>query len=261
MKDFKTIQDLFKKSILSSDSSFLEDEIIPAGSLDAKSAVGVYQNAYTARLTEVLGENFQTVWKILGDDEFFEIAKKYIFSNPSTSYNISNFGALFYVILDQDYSDEFPFLKDLAIFEHQFNLFFHIKEDIFPKFTDFNVMEKNSDFVFEFSESLKLFNFEFPIYTIWKNRENLDFEKIDFSGKESIVLYKKDGEILVKNLSETSFYLFENLLKRNSFLNSVNIVSKVKTIEPDAIQNLFQFLSVSGLIKKIRIAQSDEFLL
>src|SRR5688572_29447575 len=61
-------------------------EIIPGGSLDVKGALGVYQNGYPARLTEQLGETFEAVWWVLGDEDFLTVCRTYIAENGSQSY-------------------------------------------------------------------------------------------------------------------------------------------------------------------------------
>ena len=47
--------------------------IRPAGRLKtAASALEVYRRAYVARLTEALGDTYEAVWSVLGDDVFFD---------------------------------------------------------------------------------------------------------------------------------------------------------------------------------------------
>ncbi|RYZ72111.1 MAG: DUF2063 domain-containing protein, partial [Proteobacteria bacterium] len=87
----------------------------PAGKLTPEDAFAIYQRAYVARLTDMLGETFQNVWKVLGDRDFFVVARDFISETPSQSYNLSDYSEKFIGFLStHELSKEFPFLPDLA---------------------------------------------------------------------------------------------------------------------------------------------------
>ena len=95
--------------------------------MDSNAAVGVYRTGHIVRLTEALGETFEAVWWVAGDEHYFQLAKEFLLAHPSASYNLSDFGISFPNFLDkrQPFSD-LPFLADLARFEWLFKEVFHL---------------------------------------------------------------------------------------------------------------------------------------
>jgi hypothetical protein len=69
--------------------------IVPGGTLDAAGALEVYRRGYRARLTEQLGETYPSVWRVVADDDFFELCRAYIAAHPSASYTCRITGASF----------------------------------------------------------------------------------------------------------------------------------------------------------------------
>src|SRR6476619_4133535 len=68
---------------------------IPGGHLSEKEAFEVYALGYKARLTESLGETYESIWKFAGDQIFFEVCEDYISRQSSISYNLNDYGFTF----------------------------------------------------------------------------------------------------------------------------------------------------------------------
>ena len=116
------------------DHSRILAEILPAGRLAAPAALDVYGKSYRARLTSALGEIYETVWRAMGDEMFFEIAGQYIAEHPSSTHSLQFYGLEFPDFLvrmsgraqEKKTTDELPgFLPDLARFEWLFAELFH----------------------------------------------------------------------------------------------------------------------------------------
>ena len=80
------MQELLCKSIISQkiDPQLLNG-IIPGGNLSTQEALEVYLNGYPARLTDALGQVYEAVWPVLGDEEFFRVCREYILKYPYQS--------------------------------------------------------------------------------------------------------------------------------------------------------------------------------
>ena len=79
MDEMKKFQKNFVNGVVNGNlSEYLESKIIPVGSLNQKQVLQVYTNDYYARLTEALGESFEAIWAVLGDEEFFKVCHEYI---------------------------------------------------------------------------------------------------------------------------------------------------------------------------------------
>ncbi|MFX5734457.1 DNA-binding domain-containing protein, partial [Acinetobacter baumannii] len=84
-----------------------------------------YRRGYRARLTEALGETYEAVWRVLGDEEFFSATRSFIAEEPSRSYNLSDYGQRFPDFLSARYQQEAGFLGHLAHLEWAFKSCFH----------------------------------------------------------------------------------------------------------------------------------------
>ena len=109
-----------EKSLFKRQKQFLSQVIDNKGSvlgirgptkLSGKQAISIYQEAYFARLQEVLSEKYESVQCVLGDDKFYNISKKYIKHNKSTDYNLENYGKGFSSFLKKE-----PKIKKITLF-------------------------------------------------------------------------------------------------------------------------------------------------
>jgi hypothetical protein len=104
--------------------SELEKVIRRSKNLSAEERLGIYANAYYARLLECLRESFPVFCKALGRELFDEFAFDYLQRFPSTSYTLSRLGDRFAEFLEETRPDkgagavDWPdFLIDLARLE------------------------------------------------------------------------------------------------------------------------------------------------
>jgi hypothetical protein len=88
------------------------------GSISRKRQITVYSDAYFLRLAEALQSNYPALFQILGDDDFYSLARGYIPSYPSTHPSIRWFGDQLTAFLAQEppYASV-PILAELAAFE------------------------------------------------------------------------------------------------------------------------------------------------
>ncbi|MET0842133.1 MAG: DNA-binding domain-containing protein, partial [Methyloceanibacter sp.] len=84
----RELQDSFQRGILAGD-----DAILGEVKDSAKEVLfGVYRNAYTARLAEIVGEDYEQLHAYLGDQAFAKLVKAYIATNPSDQRSARWFG-------------------------------------------------------------------------------------------------------------------------------------------------------------------------
>ncbi len=126
----KQYQQLFSQAAHRADHesppSRLVASITPGGSLLSADSLDVYRHGFIVRLTESLGDIYEAVWWVTGDEEFFRLAKMFILSKPSHAYNLSSYGHEFpeFLRIERPLPD-LPFLPDLAQFEWLFKDIFH----------------------------------------------------------------------------------------------------------------------------------------
>jgi len=91
MKTLREIQDSFQRGILAGDDAIL-GEVKDSDKEQRKVLFGVYRNAYTARLAEIVGEDYAQLHAYLGDQAFAKLVKAYIAANPSDQRSARWFG-------------------------------------------------------------------------------------------------------------------------------------------------------------------------
>ncbi|HEX4924641.1 MAG TPA: DNA-binding domain-containing protein, partial [Bdellovibrionales bacterium] len=138
----------------------------PGGRLTLRAALGVYSGGYVARLTEALGETFEAVWWVLGDREFFALAKAFIAGNDSRTYNLSSYGEAFPAYLRHAGPPSAPFLHDLARFEWLFRESFNEPPPAPFDHAELHLLHERSDVVLKFQKNVRLFSAPYSVYPI-----------------------------------------------------------------------------------------------
>lgn len=94
-------------------TSPLADWIRTPPGADAAQRLGIYHNAYRARLAEVLAESFEKTCLYMGSDQFEETARAFAVSHPPSVRNLGQYGADFVACLAALYPNN-PELRELA---------------------------------------------------------------------------------------------------------------------------------------------------
>jgi hypothetical protein len=90
----------------------------PSSKADIDTLLGVYRHGYSARLVEVLGNDFPAVKALLGEAEFDRMARAYLAAHPSRGFSVRSFGdALAEFLRETPSYAERPALADMAAFE------------------------------------------------------------------------------------------------------------------------------------------------
>lgn len=95
------------------DSAPVSDWIRTPPGVDAGQRLGIYHNAYRARLAEVLAESFAKTVLYMGSDRFEQDARAFAVSHPPKVRNLAHYGADFAAYLATLYPGN-PELRELA---------------------------------------------------------------------------------------------------------------------------------------------------
>jgi hypothetical protein len=90
----------------------------PSAKADIDTLLGVYRHGYSARLVEVLGNDFPALKALLGAAEFDRMARAYLAAHPSRGFSVRSFGNALpdFLRATTTYSER-PALADMAAFE------------------------------------------------------------------------------------------------------------------------------------------------
>jgi hypothetical protein len=250
-------------------------EAEPAGQLELGQAVEVYREAYLARLTEALGDTFESVWTVLGDKKFYQISEEYILNFGSNSYNLGDFGEQFWDLLAKHHlSKPFPFLVDLARLEWCYKEVFHREDSVdvgVPKSnlgegseeflgesgvlqdqTGFAIDFSRGDFGLLFHQDHEILKFEFDVVAIWDAvKEERELQNLDPASKY-VLIHKKGGQVYFSDVDEFSYLFWLGFKKGESFFEIVEGLSDHPGLSPEIVKSVFEVYSKYSLIKGMR---------
>lgn len=91
--------------------------------LSGEQRLGIYHNAYRARLTEALEAVYERTWAYLGDQEFYQLSAGYIEASPSARPNLRDYGSTFPAYLAGHQPDD-PEVAELAVMDWNLHIAF-----------------------------------------------------------------------------------------------------------------------------------------
>lgn len=254
------IQEDFLTAIRGEPSSF-NNSVEPISTLSAENCIDIYARGYVARLTDTLGETFEATWWILGDEDFFELARQYIKKNPSKFFDLSEYGAGFPDFLASfKQAEEISFLHDLAKFEWTFKEIFH-KRNMSTSVVDWSKsMSRGENAKFTLSSSVSLISSLFSTYEIWKVRSQPieNFGNMDWSKPEFLLVFKQNSQVFVHSLKPEEFLVVKQLAEGQTLGAAIEaLVVEYKDVTPEQIQDVFLTISGLGVLTAEMEGESD----
>ena len=236
--------------------------VIPGGDLSVLDAVEVYRRGYRARLTEALGETFEAVWWVLGDDGFFRLADRYLHAYPSRSHNLSDVGEHLPAYLKEtEESQEFPFLPELARFEWMFKELFHTgQHDSVPP-ERIQSLIATSDASVMFGAAVRLFESPYAVYSVWNRKQTApdDRSSLVLDREQRLLLYKKNRQILVKEVDGAELQVLSSLMAGQTIAQAIGTaLDRFGEISHVCIETLFPFIFHAGIMQAIHVEESPE---
>ncbi|EPZ50179.1 PF09836 family protein [Bacteriovorax sp. BAL6_X] len=242
-------QNKFLKGVIAKDiSEDIMTEMIPIGELSNEQVLEVYQNDYRARLQEVIGDNYETCWFVLGDEDFLDISLSYVESRPSEFTNLLHYGDDFPDFITSRVK-EFSFIKDLAEFEKTFWHLFH-QEDNSKAFNPQELGEGIFETPLELKGTFALFSSDVQLSQLWQMRKgdsNKSFD--DIQGNELVILYKKEEKMQIQIISEGIFELISNLRSHETIISAVEDIEEEKLSDPSLWSVFFNLLGYIAEVK------------
>lgn len=246
----EALQRRFTAAIVEGDEAFAS-EVTGGGKLAPVGAVGVYRRAYPARLTEALGETYERVWRVLGDDDFFAVCAAFIPTRPSASYNLSDYGADFPGFLEsRPELAHAPFIGDLARLEWAFKELFHARDVAgLPPAELARAATPASRLVF--AEATAVLALGHRVHAVWTRdlADDSPLEPETWRGREDLFLYKKDGRVYSRLLTPGEAAAL-TALRAGRTLDEA--LAGAEGLDADAVSALFRDLAESGAVVEVR---------
>jgi hypothetical protein len=151
--------------------SAVEERLPRSRAQSAAERLAVYRNAYTARLLEILREQFPCARFAVGDELFDQLATAYLHTHPPRSYTLAKLADKLVDHLEATRpADWGEFVVDLARLEHAIDRVFDTAgPENLPPFAV--AQNANDSLKLTLAPGLELHGFRYPVssfYTAWK---------------------------------------------------------------------------------------------
>lgn len=228
--------------------------IVPGGTLDAAGALAVYRSGYLARLTEQLGETWSSVWRLLGDDDFFALCESFVATHPSTSYNLSDYGRDFPAFLETaPQTADFPMLPELARFELAFHDLFHAAAHTSIDAATLASIGDLTGVKLELGSAVRLLECGRAVYDVFRHRNDEEPPDLDFERPQCVLMFKQDGEVLAREVDAGTFAALAALRDGLAVEDALaQAVERDGDYGPSEVTRLFELIARCGLVAAIR---------
>ena len=248
-------QKLMSAAILERDPSNIANiSCQGAGTLKMQEAVEVYSSGYPARLFEVLGETFETVWKVLGDEDFQFLCIAYIEGHPSRSRNLSDYGESFSDFIEGHLPQEVPrgLLADLARFEWAFKECFHSPYENAAEIPDLRNSEPEN-LQFTVMKSVMAIRVNFPVYKLHGASGDLgQFNEVLESRSDFFIAsYRTPSGVTTVEISEL---LYDFLRSIKEFNFDLEFLASHCVDDPSRAQTILQEIAKIGLLTEVEVS-------
>lgn len=226
----------------------IETVIERSRALTSLKRLGVYANAYYARLLECLTEEFPALVHAVGEEAFQGLAFEYLQDCPSSSYTLNELGTRFPEYLDSlqssheshDSPDWLDFLVDLARLQRTYSeVFDGPGNEGQPRLRTETLISIPPDrwnaVRFQMAPCLRLEKYRFPVH-VYASQVRLN-EEPEFPEPEDVHLAISRIQYRVRRweLSPLQYRLLESLLAGETLGEAIVRAMSDKEIEPDEI--------------------------
>jgi hypothetical protein len=252
----------------------LEAVIGRSKSLTAAERLGIYANAYYARLLECLAAFFPMLQKTLGEEIFEGFAFEYLQHYPSRSYTLDRLGENFARFLEEtrpapEEGEELGavgwphFLIDLAALEHAINRVFDgpgaegrplLTTEALQSFP----AERFAEARLEPVPCLRLLSFRFPInayYTAIRSAEDGEEVPVPDPAPEHLALTRRDFVVRRYPLTPAQHALLEKILAGAPVGEAIAAAAETSGLDDDTLaaelQSWFRLWVAEGFFQSI----------
>ncbi|MEK2690087.1 DNA-binding domain-containing protein [Bdellovibrio sp. GT3] len=243
-------QHLFKRNVLDgqADAQSIRD-LRPVGNISLDQGFEIYHDMYHSKLAGSLGKTFETVAWVLGRDLFHDVSTRYIDSQPSVSFMLSDYGVSFPEHLGSTMRTRgIPFLTDLARFEW---LIKEVQNAATPNplpAASLKEQLQSSNFKIGFVEAMRVHQSMHSVLELWERRKEpaYVYEEINWSQPQSLLIYKLNGHAVAEPIDPIHAEIILSLQDGKSITDALLEFSQI--VSPAEVNRLFKTLIRAGVI-------------
>ncbi len=230
----------------------LDAVLNPQGGVSGGERAAVYAGGLPARFHESLTEVYDAVLRILGPEEFAEMAHAYTYRYPSHDYNLNHAGRhLPEFILDSPKISDFPFLAELARLEWHIWEAFHAFDGpaLDPAGLAAVPAEAWDGACLYFQPSLRLMKSEWNVFELWFARHSQDTPRPRQSAAR-ILIGRRQDQIRCELLDPAQYFLMEGLLKGEPLGRVCEDLAALQISDDTPVSDWFARWIQDGLIQR-----------
>jgi hypothetical protein len=207
--------------------------ILPSSTLRPEQRIGIYVEAYLARLVEALEEDFPAVVRLLGHRAFHDLCRGYLERFPSRSRSLNPLGRH----LPECLSDR-PAVRDLARIEVAMSEVFDAEGAAPMEPSDFSKIapERLAAARMEFVPAFRLLELDHAVnpYIDAVRREQATVPRLKRTPTR-VAVYRKEFKVWRLDLKEPAFAALSALHRGRTVSQAVAAAGRVWTGQPDAL--------------------------
>ena len=208
------IQQQFWSGLTSKDAS-IHAWINTSSSFSQSERMEVYRTTTRSLHVSAIGDDFPVCKKILGDDYFNLIAKKYFLAHPSTSIDLNDYGDEFAafienLLIERPELKEYSYLADLAKLEIAVKKAHFAKDE---KELSIDGCEFDENSILSIRPDVIIQRSPYPVHIIWQMHQD-ECESIDIGDTKDMYLlcvFRQNFDVYVCELDDHVFVLLENI--------------------------------------------------
>jgi len=230
----------------------VESVITRSAALSSLERLGIYANAYSARLLQCLAEEYPALHHAVGADSFNSFAFGYLQVYPSTSYTLGQLSKQFPVYLQEtrpekteNQPDWADFIIDLATLERTYSDVFDgpgIEEDelSLSDGLDRVTPERWLDCRLAPVPCLRLLRCEFPVHEYASSVRKQQDAQIPEPRRTWLVITRRDYIVRRIAVSQNEFIALQSLMENNTVEQTLQIVLETSQQQPEALGTRLQ---------------------
>ncbi|HEY2774776.1 MAG TPA: DNA-binding domain-containing protein [Candidatus Binatia bacterium] len=252
-----SVQSALASALTAPETSWAEDllaGVVPGGTLDAAGALAVYRDGYFWRLTEQLGETYQTIWRALGDEGFHALCRAYIAAHRSSSYNLSDYGRDFGDFLEgRPETADALFLPELARLERTFHDVFHSPAHCGMDAAALAALGDLSGVRFELGPSVRLLASKRAVHGLFLHREDEEAPDVELERPQWLLMFKQDTEVRVHEIDAAGHDVIAALARGEAVDEALGAAAaRFESFGSEEASGLFETIALCGIVARVR---------
>lgn len=235
-------------------SEFVPDGIVPSKGLSRRESLDIYRKAYGFRLVDALAENYEAVYKCLGDELFISLCGEFIKKQEASSWSLSHYHPHFVEFLKHSaLINDYPFISQMAELDLLSMKLFGVKDERGEDFSVDQIQEDLFAMSLKFVSSLYIYTSDFLLVDLYKSfiedvhddtHSHVHLVE-DWQTPQCCILYKDEGVVRMRGFSIEFATLAHNMTKTTL----MKALEESPEIDPIEAQSFFEFLFSQKLLK------------